>query len=77
MRDPPLSKAFIFCGWETISVDWVLDRAMTYQTTSGSNLCTTNFNRFALLQLLWTALQRAEPGKSLVTSGMAGHHPDR
>ena len=22
----PLSKAFIFCGWETISVDWMLDR---------------------------------------------------
>ena len=21
----PLSKAFIFCGWETISVDWMLD----------------------------------------------------
>ena len=23
----PLSKAFIFCGWETISVDWMLDRS--------------------------------------------------
>ena len=22
----PLSKAFIFCGWETISVDWMLDK---------------------------------------------------
>ena len=21
----PLSKAFIFCGWETISVDWMID----------------------------------------------------
>ena len=23
----PLSKAFIFCGWETISVDWMLDKS--------------------------------------------------
>eukprot|EP00435_Cladocopium_sp_Y103_P021191 s84_g5.t1 len=24
-RNVPLSKAFIFCGWETIAVDWLLD----------------------------------------------------
>ena len=29
----PLSKAFIFCGWETISVDWMLDRSHDLSNT--------------------------------------------
>ena len=25
--DAPLSKAFLFCGWRAVSVDWLLDES--------------------------------------------------
>jgi len=73
----PLSKAFIFCGLETISVDWMLDSSHDLSNSSGSNHCMINCNQFVLLQRPWIALPRVEPGRFLVISATGDHHPDR